>query len=69
MDGITKAGIRIEAGQTLSVEDTATVTITGEPRDGGIHLTDLSAVYTVADTATVAKEIEAIDGVIKVRVI
>ncbi len=51
--GITKAGIRIEAGQKLSVEDTATIDISGEPRDGGIHLTDTTAVYTKADTATV----------------
>lgn len=53
LDGITKAGIRIEAGQTLSIEDTASVTIAGEPRDGGIHLTDVTATYTKADTATV----------------
>ncbi|MBQ8747701.1 MAG: hypothetical protein IJZ08_07545 [Clostridia bacterium] len=51
--GITKAGFRIEAGQSLSVEDTATVDIVGEPRDGGIHLTDTTAAYTKADTATV----------------
>ena len=54
LEGITKAGIRIEAGQTLSIEDTASVTITGEPRDGGIHLTDVTATYTKADTATVS---------------
>jgi len=53
LDGITKAGFRIEAGQTLTISDTANVTITGEPRDGGIHLTDVTAVYTKADTATV----------------
>ena len=53
LEGITKAGIRIEAGQTLSIEDTASVTITGDLRDGGIHLTDLTATYTKADTATV----------------
>ena len=51
--GITKAGFRIEAGQTLSIEGTSKVTITGEPRDGGIHLTDLTATYTKAETATV----------------
>jgi len=54
LEGITKAGFRIEAGQTLSIEDTASVAIVGEPRDGGIHLTDFSATYTVADTATVS---------------
>ncbi len=54
LDGITKAGFRIEAGQTLSIEDTSSVTITGEPRDGGIHLTDTTATYTKADTATVS---------------
>ena len=51
--GITKAGFRIEAGQTLSIEGTSTVIIEGEPRDGGIHLTDLTATYTKAETATV----------------
>ena len=51
--GITKAGFRIEAGQTLSIEGTSKVNIEGEPRDGGIHLTDLSATYTKAETATV----------------
>ena len=51
--GITKAGFRIEAGQTLSIEGTSVVNITGELRDGGIHLTDLTATYTVAETATV----------------
>lgn len=59
LDGITKAGIRIEAGQTLSIEDTASVTITGEPRDGGIHLTDATATYTKADTATVTATVNA----------
>ena len=53
LDGITKAGIRIEAGQILAINDNASVTITGEPRDGGIHLTDATAGYTKADTATV----------------
>lgn len=53
LSGITKAGFRIEAGQTLTIADTATVDITGEPRDGGIHLTDITATYTLADTATV----------------
>ena len=53
LTGITKAGIRIEAGQTLSIQDNAKVTITGEPRDGGIHLTDVTATYEKADTATV----------------
>ena len=53
LNGITKAGFRIEAGQTLSIEDTASVEIIGEPRDGGIHLTDVTATYTKADTATV----------------
>jgi hypothetical protein len=51
--GITKAGFRIEAGQTLSIEGTSNVNIEGEPRDGGIHLTDASANYTKAETATV----------------
>ena len=53
LSGITKAGFRIEANQTLSIEDTAKVTIAGEPRDGGIHITDASATYTKAETATV----------------
>ena len=53
LTGITKAGFRIEAGQTLTIADTATVDIVGEPRDGGIHLTDVTATYTKADTATV----------------
>lgn len=51
--GITKAGFRIEAGQTLSIEGTSKVNIAGELRDGGIHMTDLSATYTKAETATV----------------
>ena len=51
--GITKAGSRIEAGQTLSIEGTSNVNIEGELRDGGIHMTDLSATYTKAETATV----------------
>jgi hypothetical protein len=51
--GITKAGFRIEAGQTLSIEGTSKVNIEGEPRDGGIHMTDLTATYTKAETATV----------------
>ena len=51
--GITKAGFRIEAGQTLSIEGTSKVTIVGEPRDGGIHLTDVTSTYTKAATATV----------------
>ena len=51
--GITKAGFRIEAGQKLSIEGTSVVNIAGEPRDGGIHLTDLTATYTKAETATV----------------
>ncbi|MBO5378695.1 MAG: right-handed parallel beta-helix repeat-containing protein [Clostridia bacterium] len=59
LEGITKAGIRIEAGQTLSIEDTASVTITGEPRDGGIHITDATATYTKADTATVNATVNA----------
>lgn len=53
LSGITKAGFRIEKGQSLTISDTATVDITGEPRDGGIHLTDVTATYTKADTATV----------------
>ena len=53
LDGITKAGFRIEAGQTLSIEGTSVVNITGEPRDGGIHLTDITSTYTKAETATV----------------
>ena len=53
LEGITKAGIRIENGQKLSVEDNATISISGTLRDGGIHLTDLTSVYVVEDTATV----------------
>ena len=52
--GITKAGFRIEAGQTLSIEGSSKVIIEGEPRDGGIHLTDVTAKYIKADTATVS---------------
>ena len=66
LEGITKAGIRIEAGQTLSIEDTAKVTITGEPRDGGIHLTDVTATYTKADTATVNATINEVPAVAKI---
>ena len=57
--GITKAGFRIEAGQTLSIEGTSTVTIEGEPRDGGIHITDATATYTKAETATVNATVNA----------
>ena len=53
LEGITKAGFRIEDGQTLSIEDTSSVIIAGEPRDGGIHLTSKTSVYNKADTATV----------------
>ena len=53
LDGITKAGFRIEAGQTLTIEDNAKVEIVGEPRDGGIHLTDVTATYKKADTVVV----------------
>lgn len=53
LEGVTKAGFRIEAGQTLTIKDNAVVNIEGEPRDGGIHLTDASANYTKAETATV----------------
>ena len=59
LSGITKAGFRIEAGQTLTIADTATVDIAGEPRDGGIHLTDATATYTKADTATVNATVNA----------
>jgi hypothetical protein len=51
--GITKAGFRIEAGQTLSIEGTSKVNIEGEPRDGGINLIGATASYTKAETATV----------------
>ena len=51
--GISKAGFRINAGQTLSIEGTSKVNIEGALRDGGIHLTDLTATYTKAATATV----------------
>ena len=51
--GITKAGFRIEAGQSLNILDTATVDIEGEPRDGGIHIVKLPATYSKSDTATV----------------
>ena len=53
LTSITKAGFRIEAGQTLSIEDTSVVSVIGEPRDGGIHLTAISAKYNKAETATV----------------
>ena len=59
LSGITKAGFRIEAGQTLTIADTASVDIAGAPRDGGIHLTDASAVYNKADTATVNATVNA----------
>ena len=51
--GISKAGFRINAGQTLAINGNSTVTVEGALRDGGIHLTDLSATYTKAETATV----------------
>ena len=57
--GITKAGFRIEAGQTLSIEGTSTVTIEGVLRDGGIHITDATATYTKAETATVNATVNA----------
>lgn len=59
MEGITKAGIRIEAGQTLNITDTATVDISGELRDGGIHITALPATYSKADTAVVNATVNA----------
>lgn len=59
LTNITKAGFRIEAGQTLEIKDTATVDIVGESRDGGIHITDITAVYTKADTATVNATVNA----------
>ncbi len=51
--GISKAGFRINAGQTLAINGNSTVTVEGALRDGGIHLTDKTAVYTKAATATV----------------
>lgn len=51
--GISKAGFRINAGQTLAINGNSTVTVEGALRDGGIHLTDLTATYTKAETATV----------------
>ena len=59
LSGITKAGIRINSNETLNIEDTSVVTIDGEPRDGGIHIVDRSAVYNVASTATVNATINA----------
>lgn len=59
LTNITKAGFRIEAGQILEIKDTATVDIVGESRDGGIHITDITAVYTKADTATVNATVNA----------
>lgn len=53
LSGITKAGFRIEANQTLAITDNAKVTVTGEPRDGGIHIAGGNVTYTVADTAEV----------------
>ena len=61
--GITKAGFRIEAGQTLSIEGTSKVNIEGEPRDGGIHLTDLTATYTKASTATVIATVNEVKAI------
>lgn len=57
--GITKAGFRIEADQTLSIKGTSKVTIEGEPRDGGIHITDATATYTKDETATVTATVNA----------
>ena len=59
LEGITKAGFRIEKGQTLNIADTATVDIVGEPRDGGIHIVELPATYSKADTATVNATVNA----------
>ena len=64
--GITKAGFRIEAGQTLSIEGNSTVTVEGEPRDGGIHLTDVSATYTKAETATVTATVQEVKAAAKI---
>ena len=61
--GITKAGFRIEAGQTLSIEGTSKVNIEGEPRDGGIHLTDLTATYTKDEEATVNATINEVKAI------
>lgn len=63
LEGITKAGFRIEAGQTLAIKDNAVVNIIGEPRDGGIHLTDISANYTKAETATVNATVNEIKAI------
>lgn len=57
LENITKAGFRIEDGQTLEIKDNAKVTVIGEPRDGGIHLEDVTATYIKADTATVTATI------------
>ena len=52
--GISKAGFRINANQTLSIEGTSKVYIEGELRDGGIHLVDAeTSQYYKADTAKV----------------
>ena len=59
LEGITKAGFRIEAGQTLNIEDDATVDISGELRDGGIHIVSLPTTYFKADTATVNATVNA----------
>ena len=50
-----KEGFYIRANQTLSIEDTSTVTVVLNDTNGryGINLSDATAVYSVADTATV----------------
>jgi len=66
LDGITKAGFRIEAGQELNILDTATVNIAGEPRDGGIHIVELPATYFKADGASVNATINMPSGAAKI---
>ena len=63
LENIAKRGILVKAGATLSVEDTAKVTVSGtEPLYGGIYVADNTSKYIVADTATVTSSVTLPEG-------
>ena len=63
LENIAKRGILVKAGATLSVEDTAKVTVSGtEPSYGGIYVADNTSKYIVADTATVTSSVTLPEG-------